>query len=339
MKKLVFGLRLLAAVVTIVSIYVFAPWQTALYWLTPLPDSIQQEIDHAVDEGLVGMMVYVNTKDGPPEFYAGGWFNRETNTPATPHALFKIASIGKLYDAAAVVKLSAAGVLNLDNTLADYLPVHSKHIENAARITLRMMLQHRSGIPNFTDADGFTWGEPITEPLALIIGKPALFEPDTDYAYSNTNYLLLQMIMSQELGYFYWHYIEQELLRPLGLSNTFHSVNAIDTAQLMSGYYVGYQEDVKHLDQGYIATAEDVGIFVRALNEGTFFSDDEMQIYQAVYEFGHTGWVLGYYSIARYHNDIDAVIVQFVNINGGDITWQANVTYDRITDIIRKRDE
>ena len=81
--------------------------------------------------------------------------------------------------------------LSLDKTIADYLPELVGRIENADKITLRLMIQHRSGIPNFTDAPNF-WAAPTEtyeESLALILDKPANFEPGEDYEYCNTNYL------------------------------------------------------------------------------------------------------------------------------------------------------
>jgi len=70
-----------------------------------------------------------------------------TREPADLHALFKIGSLSKLYIATAVAKLVTNGRLLLDKTLADYLPELMGRIEYADQITLRMMVQHRSGIP------------------------------------------------------------------------------------------------------------------------------------------------------------------------------------------------
>ena len=106
----------------------------------------------------------------------------------------------------------------------------------------------------------------------------------------------------------------------------------------MSGYYVGYDADFKALDQGYVATAEDVGIFLRALNNGTLFTDEEQQIYTSIYEYEHTGWVIGYYSIARYHKSTDTVVIQFVNTVGDNTLILADVIYNRVLQILEKRD-
>jgi hypothetical protein len=103
----------------------------------------------------------------------------------------------------------------------------------------------------------------------------------------------------------------------------------------MSGYYVGYDKDFKNLNQGFVATAQDVGEFVTALNKGEFFNEKEQALYASLYKYDHTGWVLGYTSIARYHKDIDTVVVQFVNTNGNDTVLLNEIIYDRIIDILR----
>jgi CubicO group peptidase (beta-lactamase class C family) len=336
-KKKLFLMRIAAAIVTISSIYIFAPWREGLYYFSPLPDTVQEEIDQVLAQGLDGVIVYVDTKGKEPELYASGWHDRDAKIPAYPSALFKIASIAKLYDASAIAKLAASELLSLDKTLADYMPELADRIQYAEQITLRMMVQHRSGIPNFTDQPEFKWGESSLNVLDFVYDKPADFEPGTDYAYSNTNYLLLQQIMERLLGYPYGQYIHTEMLAPLGISNTYFSVKEVNQDDLMSGYYQGYPADFKHLDQGMVATAEDVGKFLRALNDGSLFSEQEAKIYSSLYEYSHDGWVLGYMSKAHYHPDIDTVVIQFINTTGGDTLVLNDALYSRVVDIISRR--
>ena len=106
----------------------------------------------------------------------------------------------------------------------------------------------------------------------------------------------------------------------------------------MSGYFLGYEGDMKTQDLGsMVATAEDVGIFLRALNDGSLLNDNEQAIYSSIYEYGHTGLLPGYSSIARYHKDIDAVVIQFVNTSGG-YTWNlSEIVYNRIVKILRSK--
>ena len=140
------------------SIYLFAPWQYALHYLTPLPATVQEQVDQVTDYGLDGAIVYVDRAGQDPAFHTSGWHDRDKKIPAYPEAYFKIASIGKLYDAVAVSKLVASGTLSLDKTLTDYLPQLRDGIDNADQITLKMMVQHRSGIPNYVNQEGWDWG-------------------------------------------------------------------------------------------------------------------------------------------------------------------------------------
>lgn len=89
-----------------------------------------------------------------------------------------------------------------------------------------------------------------------------------------------------------------------------------------------------------IATAEDVGIFLRALNDGSLLSEEEQAIYSSIYVYEHTGSVPGYssnLSIARYHADIDTEVIQFVNSSGGKSWTMTEIVYDRILKILRRK--
>lgn len=339
-KKQIFRIVLLVG--TLVSLY-FVPWPILFAWIPPVPGTVQEQVNKAPDYGFDGIIVYVDENGKPPKTYTAGYKNTENKIPADPDALFKIASVGKLYNAVAIAKLVNSGKLSLEKTLADYLPELKGKVANADRITLRMMVQHRSGIPNFTDSFNY-WAHPKEtedERLALIFGLPARFEPGEDYEYSNTNYLLLGRIMDRVLGYGHFEYIQQAILEPLHLYHTYGSIEQVDMDEVMSGYYVGYEGDLKNDDNAsMLATAEDLAKFIRALNNGSVFTDKkEQEIYSSIYEYGHTGLIPGYQTIAKYHPDIDAVVVQFTNtVNFEGYNWNmSEIMYNRIVKILRKR--
>ncbi|MBO6495843.1 MAG: beta-lactamase family protein [Roseivirga sp.] len=337
-SKRIFQFILITA--SIGSLY-FVPWLLVKAWILPLPDTVQEQLDQAIDHGFDGMIVFVDHGKKPDEYFASGWHNRDTKIPAKPQALFKIASISKLYDAAAVTKLVGEGRLSLDKTLTDYLPELDGRIEHANQITLRMLIRHRSGIPNFTDTPDF-WASPTKsyeESLALIIDQPANFEPGSDYEYCNTNYLLLNKIMDDELGYSNFQFIQEEILNPLGLENTFSSLAAVNIDDVMSGYHEGYPHDLKENDHGMHATAEDVGIFVRALNDGSLFAPGEQEIYESVYEYKHGGWVPGYQSFVEYYEEIDAVVVAFYSTTDPKLyNWNLSESINnRIVKILKRQ--
>lgn len=337
MKKI---LRIAFILASISSLY-FVPWIVVKAWILPLSETVQEQVDEAIGYGFDGMIVYVDQGGQPPKYYTAGWHDRKNKIPAYPQALFKIASITKLYVAVATTKLVKQGRLSLDETLANYFPELAGRIENADKITLRMMVQHRSGIPNFVAHPDYWTNPPKNkqETLEYALDLPANFEPGEDYDYSNTNYMLISDLIDKTIGYPHQQYIKEKILIPLKLNHTFGSLNEVEIDDVMSGYYVGVEEDFKTEDTGLmLATAQNVGKFVRALNDGSVFSEGEREIYSSIYMYEHTGLLVGYQSIAKYHKDIDTVIIQFNNTTNFDgYEWNlAEIIYNRIVKIVRR---
>jgi CubicO group peptidase (beta-lactamase class C family) len=337
-------IRIFILTVVIICGWVFIPWVMLKAWVTPLPKTVQEQLDLSLDYDLDGIIVYLDQSGKKPELFVAGWKDKENKVIADPKALFKIASISKLYIAVAIAKLVKSKSLSLDKALADYLPELIGRIENAERITLRMLLQHRSGIPDWIEDSQFPWANPMTDVnkiLELVLDEPSDFEPDSRYDYSNTNYLLIGKILDKTLGYDHQQYIKTVILDPRGLTQTFGFLADVDADKVVSGYDSHFEDDVKMLDfvspgGSMVATAEDVGIFLRALNNGTLLDKEEQAIYATIYEFDHTGLLPGYQSIARYHKDTDAVVVQFVNTSGGNAWTVSEIVYNRIVRILRK---
>lgn len=327
----------LAAVLILLAVFLAGCTKAIFY----IPESVQKELEKGVDGGFDGIIVYVN-QAGKSSFYSAGFNNREKKIPAEPDDLFKIASISKLYIAVSVSKLVANGQLSLDAKLSQHLPEVEGRIENANEISLEMMLQHRSGIIDYgfeAEIEGETFDDYMSY-MARVYDKRAKFKPNKRYSYSNSNYLLLAEIMDRKLGFSHQDYIQSEILDPLGLSNTHKDYKDSDTSSVMRGYLIGWDPDLRSWDfplpgGNMIASAEDVGIFLRALIDGSLLTDKEQEIYSSVYEYEHTGWLPGYCSIARYHPDIDAVVVQFVNTSSKEWFWlKLERVYNRIVSAV-----
>ncbi len=96
---------------TVISLF-FVPWILVKAWILPLPNSIQEQVNETLSHGFDGMIVYVdkgpdkgvNTDNNAPQFYTAGWHDKQLQIPAKPNALFKIASISKLYVAVSIAK-------------------------------------------------------------------------------------------------------------------------------------------------------------------------------------------------------------------------------------------
>ena len=85
-----------------------------------------------------------------------------------------------------------------------------------------------------------------------------------------------------------------------------------------------------------VSTAEDVSIFLRALIDGSLLTDEEQEMYSSLYKYEHTGLLPGYQSIARYHEESDAVIIQFVNTSGKSSWSKSETVYRRVVKIVEK---
>ncbi len=319
------------------------PWPLLKASLEPLPQTIQSQVDKAKEYGFEGMIVYIDQARKDPQFYTSGYKNRETKSPANPHDLFKIASIGKLYTAFAICRLAYDEKLDLNQSLAQYFPEHKGRIENMEEITIEMLVKHRSGIPDYTRTADY-WSHPKQtdeERLALVLDQTAHFKPNTDFEYSNTNYLLLSQLIEKVSGKSKFEFLKEELLQPLNLNNTFGSIKSVDLNNVMSGYYVGYDLDLKTDDNGsLLATAEDLGRFIRALNDGRAFkSEEERALYHSLYRLNHTGMIPGYQSTAHYFQELDAVVVQFTNTaDFNAYHWSFHeIMFNRIVKILKAK--
>ncbi|MBI9041689.1 serine hydrolase [Lutibacter sp.] len=340
-KQKITMIRILLFLGTVISLY-FVPWPIVRAWITPLPKTVQLQVDKTKGYGFDGIIVYVDEEGKQPAFYTAGYKNRETKESATPNTLFKIASVGKLYTAVAIAKLHYQGLISLDKSLAFYFPELKGRIQYADTITIKMLVSHRSGIPNFTATQNY-WMNPKqnnSEKLDLILDLPANFIPDTSYEYCNTNYVLLSELIERVTNVSEFEYIKSEILKKLHLKNTFSSINQVNLNDVMSGYYVGYESDLKSVEvDGILTTAEDLAKFIRALNNGTIFTNNaEQEIYNSIYKYEHTGLIPGYQTIAKYHNDIDAVVIQFTNtVDFDGYNWTlSEIGYQRIIKILKR---
>ena len=306
------------------------------------PNSVKDALDYAVEQGVDGIWVYVDEGDGGVSTETAGIANQTTRTPANVDAQFKIASISKLFIAVSASKLAAQGTLRLDDTLAVWLPALATRIENSDTITLRNLLQHRSGVPDFDSQPGFSWQNAHTDNNQLLefaLDKPADFQPDARYEYSNTNYLLLGMIFDVALGYSHHDFVQSTILSPLNMLATYSLQSQTDTSLLARGYWDGVdQTEKEYVAPGgsMVSTIQDTGVFMRALATGVLLSSDERAIYTSLFDnYAHSGWLPGYQSIARHNAATDTVIVQFVNTTGGNSEAVSAEVYDLIAEYLR----
>jgi D-alanyl-D-alanine carboxypeptidase len=162
---------------------------------------------------------------------ASGVAELGTSGPPPVAARFRAGSITKSFVATVVLQFAGEGRIALDDPVGKWLP---GIVPDGDRITLRHLLQHTSGIPDYGESDRFrglygnaeavadmrhrSWSVP--ELLAFVAGQPSLFEPGSSWAYASTNYLLLGLVVERVTGNPYATEVERRILRPLGLRDT-----------------------------------------------------------------------------------------------------------------------
>lgn len=249
------------------------------------PQQVEAASDRAArtwlgDKRIAGFSIAV-LQDGQPLFEKSyGLAHVELNAPMPPGAVYEIASDAKTFTAAAVLRLAAQGKLRLDAPLAEYLPdVLPDGIP--AKVTLRQMLTHTSGIPEYTAIDGFdalsSRNVPAEEVLKLVATQPLAFEPGTAQAYSNSAYLILGLVIRKVSGLSWASYVEQTFFGPLGLRGSRASRNLEIVPNLATPYELDGERLVRppyhayeliHGNGGLRSTAGDMARWVDALHGG-----------------------------------------------------------------------
>lgn len=205
---------------------------------TPGPDrpELRKAVQEVVDSGITGISLRVHDERG--EWTCGAGVAEPGGAAAPPaDGHVRIGSNTKTFTATLVLQLVAEGKVALDAPADDYLPGFGLD----RRITVRMLLQHTSGVFNFTGElyeDGTTVpGIPSTisgkewvdqrfrtyrpeELVRLALARPARFEPGTGWSYSNTNYVLARLLVEEVTGRSCAEETQERILAPLGLSGT-----------------------------------------------------------------------------------------------------------------------
>ncbi|MEJ3746937.1 serine hydrolase domain-containing protein [Actinomycetes bacterium KLBMP 9797] len=257
---------------------------------------LRQAIQDFVDAGFAGIQLRVHDQRGQ---WVGSAGVRELGQSAKPptNGRFWAGSVTKTFTATLVLQLVAEGKIALDAPVAGYLPT----LGLDRRITVRMILQHTSGLFNYTgeyDADGTVIpGIPATgdewldnrfhryrpeELIRLALSKSARFAPGTDQNYTNTNYTLALLLIEKITGHSYADEMQRRILRPLNLKGTLVPGNRTQLPGPHAHGYYRYQDagqpkvvDISRQNLSLLAgagdlisTTQDLHTFISALNRG-----------------------------------------------------------------------
>jgi D-alanyl-D-alanine carboxypeptidase len=317
--------------------------------------------------GVPGILMSVFHKDKGLWLGASGKADLHNNVNMQSCNISRAGSTVKMFTATIVLILQEEGKLDIDDKISDYLEGDAiNKIENAEKATIRQLLQHSSGIYNYIQSTQFqtaSLNDLIREwtsedLLKYAYNKKAYFQPGEDVRYSNTNYILLGMLITKVEGKPFYKVFEEKIFTPMGLTLTRFAaedpvpdgiargyIDIYSNLQVIeSTYFSGW--DYYSADGGLISNPCDLNNFFRALMNGQVLNSAsmaEMLTWQAPKEqdpeffdiwyglgifkmdtpqgiaYSHGGDAIGYYCNMFYFPDDGASVVYASNGNYGKI--------------------
>jgi D-alanyl-D-alanine carboxypeptidase len=264
-----------------------------------------------------GKLVYQNT-------IGYSQVNKDIKTPATIKTKYRIGSISKMFTAVMIFQLIDEGKLSFKTPLASYFP----QLPNAQKITIGEMLNHRSGLHNFTQDSLYTTymttHKSEVEMMAIFAKQKSDFEPNTKAEYSNTNFVLLGYIIEKLTGKSYAEELKKRITSKIGLTDTYCGTKANPSKNEASSYsYTGQWTQMPETDisitggaGAIISTPTDLVKFINALFTGKLISQADLTLMKTMKDnygmamisipfddkkgFGHTGGIDGFLSLLTY---------------------------------------
>jgi CubicO group peptidase (beta-lactamase class C family) len=179
-------------------------------------------LDALVARDLFSGTVLV-ARDGKPLFFKSyGFANKEWSVPNTNDTKYDLGSINKFFTNLALKQLHDAGKLDYDKTLRAYVPDYPSPV--ADRITIKQLMEHRSGLGDFFGPEFAAAPKgrirSLADYLPFFVNKPLLFEPGAEQRYSNAGYVVLGLVIEHVSGESYYDYVREHIFKPNGMTST-----------------------------------------------------------------------------------------------------------------------
>jgi len=258
-------------------------------------------LKHFTNNMLPGASVAVYSETEGWWAGAEGYADLEKKLPMTNCHLQYLQSVSKSYMAVEILQLKEQGKIDLDAPMTKYLPSkYSKYIKNASSVTIRMLLNQTSGVPEYNEAPSFV-SNVILHPLQNFSSEDCLraingidfqFSPGSKYKYTNTNYLLLSLIGDAITGD-HAEYIKKNIFKPLGLNNSYYGkdLNYLKGLPLPQSYWDVFNNGVainatpfqqmtvacSKGDDGIVCSTTDAVKYLKGLMEGKLLNEGSMK--------------------------------------------------------------
>ena len=234
---------------------------------------------------------------------AYGLANREWNVPNTTDTKFMIGSVSKPLTSTLMLIQVQKGLIDLDKTISDYLPEYSK--KNGSRITIRQLLSHSSGIPNYDVIKDFfprisRQQFAREDYMKLYMDSTLVFEPGTSYYYSSWGYFTLGYIMEKVTGKSYSQLMKEDIFDKLGMkdSGSYYHTQIVDKRATGYDYIPGGYTSADFRDQSntmgtgdLYSTVQDLFKFHLALSDNKLINK---KLSEEMFKPGIRPWRYGF---------------------------------------------
>ncbi|MGE7647283.1 serine hydrolase domain-containing protein [Peribacillus frigoritolerans] len=257
--------------------------------------SVKQAMRDTLHLGFPGILVKTS-EGGKTWSYAAGIADLSTKKPMKTDFRFRIGSVTKTFTATVVLQLAGENRLNLDDSIEKWLPgvIHGNGYDDK-QITIRQLLNHTSGIAEYTRSKDFDMMDTkksytVDELVKMGISLPPEFAPGKGWSYSNTGYVVLGILIEKVTGNSYAEEIENRIIEPLELSNTFLPGNSsvIPGTKHARGYIqldgASELKDVTYYNPSMgssagdmISTADDLNKFFSYLLGGKLLKEQQLK--------------------------------------------------------------
>ncbi|EOP46119.1 serine hydrolase domain-containing protein [Bacillus cereus] len=283
-------------------------------------NSVKQAVRDTLQLGFPGVLAKTS-EGGKTWSYAAGVANLSSKKPMKTDFRFRIGSVTKAFTATVVLQLAEENSLNLDDSIEKWLPgVIQGNGYDDKQITIRQLLNHTSGIAEYTRSKGFNLMDTkksyrAEELVKMGISMPPDFAPGKSWSYSNTGYVLLGILIETVTGNSYAEEIENRIIEPLELSNTFLPGNSsvIPGTKHARGYIqldgASEPKDVTHYNPSMgssagdmISTADDLNKFFSYLLGGKLLKEQQLKQMLTTVPTGEAA--LGRYGLGIYETKL-----------------------------------
>lgn len=274
-----------------------------------LNEAVQNKIEQLIqDHELPGLNFSVIYANGRQENYSSGFSDVENQIPLTTDHLFFSGSIGKTYAVALLMQLVDEGKVDLNKPLKSYFPAIEwlAQLPNIDDLTIELLLQHRSGLPRWIMKKE-TWDILHNQPdkvwsykdrLSYVFNEKPVHKAGKDWAYSDTNYLLIGMLIEKITGKPYYDMVQSNIIQTKKLTNTFPSLTraipglavgysklstmfSIPNKVVNDGKYV-FNPQVEWTGGGMYSTTADLAKWAKIYYEGQLFSSERLTSITAI---------------------------------------------------------